>query len=78
MKFARLVFLTAFIPAAAFAQAPQQGQPSPNERAMSARILTEISANVQANAEIFQLKDELAKAQARIKELETELAKKGK
>lgn len=56
-------------PLAAQAQAPQQ-PPSAVERALSNRIVSEVSANVQASAKIIQLEDDLATARARIKELE--------
>lgn len=56
-----------------FAQQPQQ---SPMEQALSQRLSAEIGINIQSAAVIIDLRQQLAAAQARIKELEAAAPKK--
>lgn len=69
MKF--IVVFLSLISTAAFAQ-----QATPSEQALSARLLQELQASVNCSTEAIALKTELAKAQARIKELEPKVEPK--
>lgn len=70
------VLLAAALPTSAFAQqrpgnpVPPRAERSPIERAMTKRILDEVEAGVSCTRDVIALQDELAKAQARLKELE--------
>ena len=64
MKKLALLFL--LIPTFAFAQQP----PTAKEQALSSRILFEVQSSIECNANLIALRDQLAAAQVKIKELE--------
>ena len=70
MKKSLIIFL--LIPNFAFAQQ----QLSTKERVMGERILQELNENLSCKSEKITMEVEIAKLQARIKELETEKDKK--
>lgn len=51
-------------------QAFAQQQQTPKEQALAQRVGSEIGANIEANAIIIDLRQQLATAQARVKALE--------
>ncbi len=59
-----IVFISLFISTSTFAQ--QQ----PNEQALGTKLIKEINEGLKCNSDLITIKDELAKAQAKIKELE--------
>lgn len=79
MRFKILIAVAVLLlPVAAFAQ-QRPGSPvqpraaterGPMERAMAQRILNEVEAGLTCSRDVIALQDELAKAQARLKELE--------
>lgn len=68
MKYYLLLILL-LLSSAAFAQTTQTS-PNSMERVMSERILKEVSDNISCRVDILNLQNELAKVQAKIKELE--------
>lgn len=70
MKFASVAILAAFLSSSAIARAQEVA--TPLERALSAKLLSEINANLQANAKIIDLEDQIKalKASAAPKENE--------
>lgn len=66
VKLGLLIALLLVLCARTFAQ---QG-PTPGEQALGAKLMQEIQSGINCSAELIGAKIELAKAQARIKELE--------
>lgn len=62
----RYVFVLLLISSAALAQIA----PSPNEQALSAKLMQELQEGLSCNINLIRIKSELAIAQAKIKELE--------
>jgi hypothetical protein len=52
------------------AASAQQHQQTPSEQALAAKLLQEIQGGLTCNASLLSVQAELAKAQARVKELE--------
>lgn len=66
--FAAFVFLLVlFIATYAFAQQPAQ-PPTPHERAVTEKLISEINAGLTCNAAVIALQDQIKKLQAQIKE----------
>lgn len=72
-----------FLATPALAQQPQQPQqpqqaqqPSPNEQAMSAKLIREISDGLQCSGNLIATTQKLQAAEARVKELEDKYEKK--
>jgi hypothetical protein len=63
----RFIFLVCLFTTPAVAQQ----QATPNEQAMGTKLMQEIQGGLNCNANLISVQAELAKAQARIKELET-------
>lgn len=61
----RVIVLVAMIATPAFGQ-----QPSPNEQALGAKLMEEFQRGLTCSAGLIEARAELAKAQARIRELE--------
>jgi hypothetical protein len=66
MDMKKSIVVLTLLPAAAFAQ--QQG--TPTEQAMSAKLLQEIQSGLTCSVNLITVQADLAKANARIKELE--------
>ncbi len=62
------IVMTFLLITAANAQQPQQ--PTPHDMVMGQRILNEVNANIQCETNAMTLRQELIKAQERVKELE--------
>lgn len=62
-----VLLLTLLLPSTAFAEQ----QSSPSEQVLGQRLLREIQEGLNCSAALLTTKSDLAKAQARIKELET-------
>lgn len=63
----KLAFLFLLLAAPCFAQQQQQ---SPGEQALGAKLMQELQSGLNCSANLIGAQAELAKAQARIKELE--------
>lgn len=69
-----LKYLLAFSLLASAAYAQQA--PTPNEQALSTKLMQELQEGLSCNVNLVRIKSELAVAQARIKELELKPAEK--
>lgn len=49
-----------------------QQAPTPSEQALGAKLMAEINAGLSCSADVIKIKADLAAAQARVKELETQ------
>jgi hypothetical protein len=66
----RVTFLLGNLLLTTAASAQQQHQQTPSEQALGTKLLQEIQGSLTCNASLISVQSDLAKAQARLKELE--------
>lgn len=72
---ATLAMPTGFVLGSAMVASSQPAAPPPSEQAIGAKLMREIQDGLQCNVNLISVQVELAKAQARVKELEDKTAR---